>query len=73
MDDLSKWLLDLATSPHATMEDLLAGMEALTQRLEQENRILRRREHAADCARAAAASPEELRKLAQKNLAKKYK
>jgi hypothetical protein len=69
VDDLSKKLLALVADPNTTMDQLIGGMEALTKQLDRENRQYRRQQRA----EVARATPEELRRLANKNLARRYK
>lgn len=67
MDALSERLLKLATDPNSSMEELIAGMEALNARIDAENRA-RRQQAAAHRAQVQAATGDDLRRLASQNL-----
>lgn len=73
MDDITKRLLALATDPNASMEELIAGMDLLSASIAADNRRVRREQTATARARAQAATPAELRRMANDNLAKKYR
>ena len=70
MDKLTERLLKLATDPNASMEDLISGMDALSARIDAENREHRRQQAAAHRAQVQAATGDELRRLANQNLQK---
>jgi len=70
MDELSERLLKLATDPNASMEDLITGMNALSARIDAENRAHRRQQAQAHHATVQAATGDDLRKLASQNLAR---
>ena len=73
MDDLSNRLLKLVSDPNASMEDLITGMNQLTRAIDKENRQHRRQQNIQHRAQVQAASDADLRRLANANLAKKYK
>ena len=73
MDDISRRLLALATDPNASMEDLISGIDLLTKSIEADNRRVRRQRDVQHRATVRAASGDELRRLANANLAKKYR
>lgn len=62
MDALSTRLLALVMDPNTTMDQMLSGMESLSTALNAENK-----------AAVASATPADSRKLAQANLARKYR
>ena len=72
MDALSTRLLALVMDPNATMEQMLAGMEALNAALDADNVRMRRINTQTRRSQIANASGADLRKLAQANLARKY-
>jgi hypothetical protein len=73
MDDLSLRLLKLVSNPNATMDQLTAGMEALTRQIDADNRARRHQQQEAQRVEVQGASIAELRKLAQRNLEKIYR
>ena len=73
MDHISRRLLALATDPNASMEDLISGIDLLTKSIEADNRRVRRQRDVQHRATVRAASGDELRRLANANLAKKYR
>lgn len=75
MDAISKKLLKLAVDPNATMEDLISGIDLLTAAIDADNRRIRCNQAAQHRATVNAASgdPAALRRLANANLAKRYK
>lgn len=70
MDKLTERLLNLAVDPNASMEDLIAGMDALSARIDAENRQHRRQQAQAHRATVQAATGDDLRRLASQNLAR---
>lgn len=70
MDKLTERLLNLAVDPNASMEDLIAGMDALSARIDAENRQRRRQQAQAHRAQVQAATGDDLRRLASQNLAR---
>lgn len=71
MDALSNRLLALVMDPNSTMEQMLAGMEALNAALDADNVRMRRISTQTRRSQIANASGADLRKLAQANLARK--
>jgi hypothetical protein len=73
MDALSMKLLKMIADPTTSDTLLYQGLDELTRVLDAENRQRRNVAHAQHKAHVASASGADLRKLAQANLARKYK